>query len=373
VGETIYRLKNKTGNFTIVLNEVFRRSDLSARAKGIYAYIMTLPDDWVICKQELYTHFAEGKAALDTGFKELEASGYINKRLLRDAHGHIMATEYTVYESAEMNVPPKSENRKTVKPEADSPFSDLPKSVQPLSVNRTLLNTDSTKDLVRPNTEGGPNTENKFIKNDDRSSSKGAGLRKNQATTTTAIVLNFQRECEQLGFPVTGARARSVLKTGLDPAWFTGPGSFPAYIAAYVDNAYSDKAPDERLKLFLSALAWEDKQEEYRDFLEKRKTQAGKKAGTETARQRKEAKRGAAQLPAVCGNCGAAMPSGGEMCPACDHYAVWDDEREKYTFQKRFDFSGLIKVFKKKQGQGHRIANDNVADEDIDKYFTEAE
>jgi hypothetical protein len=55
VSETIHRLKNKTGNFTIVLNEVFRRSDLSARAKGIYAYIMTLPDDWSICKQELYT------------------------------------------------------------------------------------------------------------------------------------------------------------------------------------------------------------------------------------------------------------------------------------------------------------------------------
>jgi hypothetical protein len=56
VDETIHRLKNKTGNFTIVLNEVFRRSDLLARAKGIYAYIMTLPDDWLICKQELYTH-----------------------------------------------------------------------------------------------------------------------------------------------------------------------------------------------------------------------------------------------------------------------------------------------------------------------------
>jgi hypothetical protein len=52
-------------------------------------------------------HFSEGKAALDTGFKELETAGYINKRLLRDGHGHITATEYTVYESAEMNNPPK--------------------------------------------------------------------------------------------------------------------------------------------------------------------------------------------------------------------------------------------------------------------------
>jgi hypothetical protein len=331
---------------------------------------MTLPDDWVICKQELYTHFAEGKAALDTGFKELESSGYINKRLLRDGHGHITATEYTVYESAEMNDSPKSENRKTVKPEADSPKSDLPKSDKPLSDNRTLLNTDNTKDLVRPN------TENKFIKNygggSISSSSKGVGLKKDQPTTTTTITLNFQRECEQLGFSISGARARSILKKGLDPAWLTGPCSFPAYIVAYVDNAYSDKAPDERLKLFLSAMTWEDKQAEYRDFLEKQETQAGKKAGTETDRQRKEAKRISTPRPTVCGNCGAAMPSGGEMCPACDHYAVWDDDREKYVFQKRFDFSGFAKVFKGKQGN-HRIANDNVADEDIDKYFTEAE
>jgi hypothetical protein len=131
VNETIHRLKNKTGNFTIVLNEVFKRSDLSARTKGIYAYIMTLPDDRLICKQELYTRFAEGKAALDTGFKELEASGYINRRLLRDGQGHITATEYTVYENAEMTNPPKSENRKPI----------YRNPVQPLSVNRTLLKT----------------------------------------------------------------------------------------------------------------------------------------------------------------------------------------------------------------------------------------
>jgi hypothetical protein len=347
VGETIHRLKNKTGNFTIVLNEVFSRSDLSAKAKGIYAYLMTLPDDWIIRKQELYTHFAEGRAALDTGFAELEAAGYVRKGWLRDDHGHIMGAEYTVYESAEMNV---------------SPNVDFPIAGNPIAGNQQLLKTDSTKDLVEPN------TENKFIKNGGSSSSNGAGLKKDQLTTTTTIIFNFQRECKQLGFPITEARARSVLKTGLDPAWFTGPGGFPAYIAAYVDNAYSDKAPDEWLKLFLSAFTWEDKQEEYRDFLEKRKAQAGMKAETEADRQRKEARRRAAPRPAVCGNCGAAMPSQGKLCPACDHYTVWDDEQEKYVFQERLDFSGFVKAFKK----NHRIANDQIDTNDVSKYFTEA-
>jgi hypothetical protein len=161
------------------------------------------------------------------------------------------------------------------------------------------------------------------------------------------------------------------LETGLNPEWLTGPRSFPAFITACIDGSYSDRAPDERLKLFLSALTWTDKQEEYQDFLEKQRTEAEEKqqkAETEADRQRKEAKRRATPRPTVCGNCGAAMPSDGELCPSCDHYAVWDDGRETYVFQKRFYFSGFAKAFRKK----HRIANDNVADEDIDKYFREA-
>jgi hypothetical protein len=147
------------------------------------------------------------------------------------------------------------------------------------------------------------------------------------------------------------------------------PCSFPAFIAAYVDGSYADKAPDERLKLFLRALEWEDKQEEYQDWLEKQKDQAEKKRQkeeTEAERQRKEAKRKATPRPAVCGNCGAAMPSDGELCPACDYYAVWDDDQEKYFFQKRFDFSEFAKAFRKK----HRSGNDNL--DDVSQYFTEA-
>ena len=41
----INRVKNKTANFTIMLNEAFKRKDLSASAKWILAYILTLPDD----------------------------------------------------------------------------------------------------------------------------------------------------------------------------------------------------------------------------------------------------------------------------------------------------------------------------------------
>ncbi len=47
----IRREKNK--NYSIISNECLKNPKISTRAKGMYAYIMTLPDDWVIQKGEL--------------------------------------------------------------------------------------------------------------------------------------------------------------------------------------------------------------------------------------------------------------------------------------------------------------------------------
>ena len=137
--ESINRIKNKTENFTIVSNEVFKRNDVSARAKGLYAYIMTLPDDWKIYKQEIFTHFSEGKNALDSAFKELERLGYISKEKAKNEKGQFVGWDYTIYESATEDIETDCmENR----------VSDLPKSE-----NRQLLNTDSLQNTEKQSTE----------------------------------------------------------------------------------------------------------------------------------------------------------------------------------------------------------------------------
>ena len=43
----------KTNNFSIIANEIFKNDIISARAKGIYTYLMTLPSDWKIYKNKL--------------------------------------------------------------------------------------------------------------------------------------------------------------------------------------------------------------------------------------------------------------------------------------------------------------------------------
>ena len=84
MAERIIKVSNKTENFTISANEVPRRADLSARAKGIHSYLMTLPADWKLYREELYTHFTEGRDAINTAFKELEEKGYIKKTRLKE-------------------------------------------------------------------------------------------------------------------------------------------------------------------------------------------------------------------------------------------------------------------------------------------------
>jgi hypothetical protein len=150
--DTIRRVKNKTAGFTIILNEVFRRVDLSARAKGLYAYIMTLPDTWEIHREELFTHFTEGRNALDAAFKELRDTGYIHRLELRDERGTFAGFKYVVYETAQDQPfpgKPQTENGETVaaqpfpqKPFPQKPFPQKPFPQKPFPQNQQLLITD---------------------------------------------------------------------------------------------------------------------------------------------------------------------------------------------------------------------------------------
>ena len=94
--------REKSENYSVIYNECFQDDRLSARAKGLFAYLMTLPDDWKIYKRELCKHFKEGRDALNKAFSELEDAGYVTKTAEQDAQGKMCGWDYTVYESTEL-------------------------------------------------------------------------------------------------------------------------------------------------------------------------------------------------------------------------------------------------------------------------------
>lgn len=142
MSDTIIKVSEKTENFSIIINEVAKRKDLSARAKGIYYYLMTLPKDWKLYKEELVTHFTEGKDAINTAFKELEKAGYITKTQLKK-DGKFDGWEYKIYESSESGLPDAE------KPKAEKPYTGNP----PLLNTNIILSTKQTKEKKQNTTQ----------------------------------------------------------------------------------------------------------------------------------------------------------------------------------------------------------------------------
>ena len=70
-------------------------TNLSWKAKGLLAYLLSLPDDWQIYESEIVKHAKDGIDSTRTAIKELIDAGYIERQRVRDEKGRLS----TVYES----------------------------------------------------------------------------------------------------------------------------------------------------------------------------------------------------------------------------------------------------------------------------------
>lgn len=70
---------------------------LSWKAKGIMAYLLSMPDNWTFYMEELQTHATDGERAFRSGFKELKDHGYITRQPVREGQ-RIVRWETIVHE-----------------------------------------------------------------------------------------------------------------------------------------------------------------------------------------------------------------------------------------------------------------------------------
>jgi uncharacterized phage protein (TIGR02220 family) len=130
--------RHKSENYSVIANQCFRDETISAKAKGIFAYIMTLPEDWKIYRTELIKHFSDGKDSIRSGFDELIEKGYIVQKKSRDEAGRMSGCEYDIYET------PLKNNDMAEKPTAENPPSETP----PLLSTNKLPITENTKEYI---------------------------------------------------------------------------------------------------------------------------------------------------------------------------------------------------------------------------------
>ncbi|WSV26510.1 hypothetical protein OG331_50480 [Streptomyces sp. NBC_01017] len=95
-GAGIRRSVMAADQFTQVANALFRDSQLSFKAKGIFGYVSTHRNGWQVKIADLVHLGPDGREAVRTGLRELEARGYLIRERLRRPDGTLGEIVYGI-------------------------------------------------------------------------------------------------------------------------------------------------------------------------------------------------------------------------------------------------------------------------------------
>ena len=135
-------------DFTIITNAALRDTNLSLKAKGLLALMLSEHDGWNFTIKGLSAKCKEGVDAVAAIVKELETQGYVVRRRERSTAGHFAAATYTIYEMP-IREAPKPEKPVLDKPAADKPSTVSPPTVKPMQRSTMVPKTIVTKPCVR--------------------------------------------------------------------------------------------------------------------------------------------------------------------------------------------------------------------------------
>lgn len=118
-------------DFTQLPNAWLRDNELSFKARGLLAMLMSHSTDWSVTIKALAAQGPDGAAAIRTAVQELERRGYLQRVQTRDRRGRLGPVDWRVTDPADrgtsVDTPllgfPSSENRTTAS-ESDYPSSE---------------------------------------------------------------------------------------------------------------------------------------------------------------------------------------------------------------------------------------------------------
>lgn len=95
---SIVRIKKRESPYLVIDVSGLRDASMSWKAKGLHAYLMTLPDDWRVNIADLQNRSSDGRESVRSAIAELIKRGYISRERSRMEDGTMGDVEYTVYE-----------------------------------------------------------------------------------------------------------------------------------------------------------------------------------------------------------------------------------------------------------------------------------
>lgn len=143
------RTRRKNRNFTVIGNAIFGNPTLSAKAVGLFCYLLSLPDDWKLYITELSNHFSDGETSIRSGLKELEAVGFIKVEQERDADGKWLTPDYILDDNPQQLGFTSVDERDTAE---RNPAERNPAEQSLLNTNKQKTNTTNSSSRPTPTT-----------------------------------------------------------------------------------------------------------------------------------------------------------------------------------------------------------------------------
>lgn len=126
----------RADRFTIIPNDWARDEALSWKARGLLAWLMSHADGWNTSAEQIIAAAPDGRDAVATGLRELEAAGYLVRTQDRGTGGTFGAADYCL---ADPGAP------LTGYPSTDEPSTGEPSAVNPPPKKNISKNTNTKK------------------------------------------------------------------------------------------------------------------------------------------------------------------------------------------------------------------------------------
>jgi hypothetical protein len=146
---TIFRIQKTKDDPYIRINKgCLQDSRLSWKAKGLLAYMLSLPDDWVFHRDELLKHSPDGRKSLLSTIKELKEAGYLKVVPEKNDNGRVVRWNTHVFEFPQIPLKNVQNTQKGILDKNQNPLFEnveKPECGKGTTTNKTRLKTNKLK------------------------------------------------------------------------------------------------------------------------------------------------------------------------------------------------------------------------------------
>lgn len=123
-------IKNR---YATIPNELVNSTEISLKAKGLFAYIQSKPDGWEFSAERISNQLKEGLPTINSALKELELNGYLKRERYQNDFGH-WHVQYLLCEI------PVAENLTLGNPLQENPYTGKPSNNIKQESNKQEIN-----------------------------------------------------------------------------------------------------------------------------------------------------------------------------------------------------------------------------------------